>query len=568
MFATLAAALAVLVRILDPLVARSLDVGLAASVATTAGGCWWARRRTDARAAPYRKRPDAQDVQGTLAVVGAAVVLVVGLGITLVPRIASSDFGSHGGLVTWIDQHHEVPSLDEWSSSLAVYPTGGHVVAASGSAFTPLEPLESLWIVAILGVVGQWPLVMLLGRLVRSRTTARAQWLSAAGVLLLVVGLYRYTIGIATFDFFFAQLWGLFLAVAAVTRAGLALHRNEPPSFWVLPVGVLTLGSLLAYPQGSVVAGGAALALLFTARMPTAVRRLIMFTIVCAVVGGVLYLRTTVYWSRFLLAGGAGEVARPTLSLFGGPLAIAACALGVVVLLRHRARAASVVVGAALGPALVIAGMVSLRAGFPVEVEIADYRIAKNLYGLVPFAAVIGGVGLQVAVDWLLGGLTSWSAGPLAELRRTIRGTLRGTFLGTLLDVLLGVAAPAAMVAVLAVGLIAVRDPKRAAVRPIYDRDLYQLGMSLPERLRTATGVPGPWVTVNAMRWAGIGPMVSAVDPITFPRELRWDNWPAAPVLEDYLLVSGPLAARYLERPGVRVVERRGAAVLLTRLPK
>ena len=45
--------------------------------------------------------------------------------------------------------------------------------------------------------------------------------------------------------------------------------------------------------------------------------------------------------------------------------------------------------------------MISLRAGFPVRLAVSDYRIAKNVYGLVPLLVVFAAVGAAELAGWV-----------------------------------------------------------------------------------------------------------------------------------------------------------------------
>ncbi len=380
--------------------------------------------------------------------------------------------------------------------------------------------------------------------------------------LIVVVLMFRYTIGIVTFDFFYGQLVGEWLVVAGVAQAVAVLRRGgEKHAVGWGKVGVLALGSILVYPQVSVVMLGAVGVTLFTTPMRRKTRIALVSSLCVAGAIGVAVLRKTVYWSSTLIAGSPGESARPNVRDIGGP-AIAAMALlgvGLMAWRLRRSRELAPVLGGLAGPLLVVGAMLALRAGFPVRLAVSDYRLVKNFYSLTPFAviavAVAGEAIFSLLRCWLTPAVTPGGVGNDhrdADLQISPRRfrELVGISLVTGL----------ASVAMLLV------DYPRVAVRPIYDRDVYVLGRSLPKSVReNDLGVTGTWVAVNVMRWSGVGPLVTNANPVEFPRSVQWEKWPDKTVPTKYLLVSRQLAPRFASRAGVVVDRERGNAVLLRR---
>ncbi len=543
---TFVAVLAAVTRVIAALVDRSVPIG--AGVALL--GMTVAIVRDPLR--PSLPTPAINRLEPHLGAAALAAVQVLvawqwlrRVGFSLVPRSGSSDFGSHGGLVTWIAEQRGLPSPERWNSSLSNYPVGGHLPAGLLSWVTGIAPLESLWIVAMMAIMGLWPLLSLIARLSgRSRS-----WWSGALILVFVFAAYRYTVGIITFDFFFAQLMGQWLAVAGVARivaviAGPAQSDAARPG-WLIWAAWCAAGSVLAYPQGSVVVLGSLAASLCFGPMSRRLRVGLLAAGAMVGIAAVAALSRTVYWNLDLLAGSPGQLVQVNLADVGGPVSLVFAAMGLVALaaaVRTR-RCAVPVIGALAGPLLVVVAMLSLRAGFPISVNVSDYRVVKNVYSLIPMAVVCAAVGTESLVNWLLTGLPS--------LRRRVDGSW-----GWL---------PTAAVGCVAVfTLYAVRSPT-AAVRQIYDRDLYRLARALPPEQRLKVGLVAPWVEVNVMRWVGIGPPVRADQPTEFPRTERWRAWPDPAVDTDELLVAGPYAARYRARKGVTVVKEVGSAVLLRR---
>ncbi len=556
------------------------------------------------RSRPPRLRPPrwrAQALALGLIQLVVAVMLIRRLGTGLVPRAGSSDFGSHGGIVTWIVENRAMPSPARWPATLAAYPSGGHLAAGLASLLTPFEPLEALWGFTLLALIGTWPVLCLLARLV----AVRRPWLTSALTLFFIFSAYRYTVGIVTYDYFFAQLTGQWLALSGVVRVVADLrrmHDSQPvhvdradpnasiqrdnmsdqhkretgrprlaglgivaPSW----VGIVLAGAVLSYPQSAVLLLGCIGSVLLFGPLPRRVRSWLMLGAVGTVALFLVVLSRTVYWNVQLLAGTPGEVAHIALADVGGQLGVGLAGVGLAFLLRSFVTKPwmAAFVGAAAGPICVVVAMLSLRAGFPVRVDVSDYRVAKNLYGLVPLGVVCAAIATAFCIGWIIDHLPKQRN--LREITRleTRSETRAGTRSETARPAL---ALSESWVLLLATGLLAcfalgaVRSPT-VAVRRIYDPDLYKLGRSLPEQQRTAVGLVAPWVEVYIMRWSGIGPPIDAAHPAEFPRTERWRAWPDPTAEAEYLLVSGPFAKRYSARPGVVIERRLGSAVLLKR---
>jgi hypothetical protein len=557
---TFAAALAVSVKVLSGVLDRSLVPGFVCALIITALIMWFSRAVVTSSDASFS--PDAIVAWVTQMV--CVAVVVRGLGVTLIPRIRSSDFGGHAGLVTWITEHGGLPTSDRWPVAMSNYPPGSHVLPAAFAWITGRSPLEMLWLVAVLGAVSQWPLLVMLTRAL-SRTHS---WWVGLSVLMFVFGTFRLTVGMISADFFFAQMMGQWMALASVTWTVLALRQRLPVRHWVPGVAICAAGSFVAYPQVSVVAAGAVAVGVAAMPMKRRTRALLFVVPVVGGLIGLLALSRTVYWSSQLLAGSAGATIKPSVRVLGGPVILATAAAGLVLMTVQvrRDRFIAPVIGALLGPFLVIAAMLSLRAGFPVKLAVSDYRVVKNTFAVVPYATVAAAVAGERVWLWLLSGFRGFGFGEVpgptgpgqhgpGQHGPGQHGRRRGKSAGI-----------AVLVASAVVVSLLVVHPLRSGVRPIYDRQAYELGRTLPERQRQSNlGLAGPWVEVAVMRWAGIGPLVTDARPVEFPRSNQWKRWPDSSVAEDFLLVSGPFVAVYAKRPGVKIVKRRGAAVLLTR---
>jgi hypothetical protein len=195
-----------------------------------------------------------------------------------------------------------------------------------------------------------------------------------------------------------------------------------------------------------------------------------------------------------------------------------------------------------LAPLLVIVAMLAMRRGFPIDIQFTNYRLLKNIFGLVPYATIAAGVGAGLCAQWL------GTAAPRVARRLPLIG-------------------PAVAAAVFAVVIAGLHRPQNS-LRPNYSRDAYLLGLSLPPQVVNGDlGLAGPGFGVYTLRWSGIGPIFEPNLPEDIPRSVRWERWPDPSLPEDYLLVSGPWRDRYLNLPGVMLEQRRGEAVLLRRAP-
>lgn len=557
------AALAFTTKVLGLFIHRALLVATpVAAVALVAAITFDATRPRRHRTARWQPAALALAV----AQVAVAATFLWRIGVDLVPRVSSSDFGSHGGIVTWIADNQTMPSPSRWSATLSAYPSGGHLAAALLSMISPLQPLESLWVVTLIALIGTWPVLCLMARHLATRTP----WFASALVLFFVFAAYRYTVGIVTYDYFFAQLTGQWLAFSGVARilCDLRRMRSHSPEMGPGPphltgigvvspiwIAVVLAGSVLCYPQSSVLLLGCLGAVVLFGPVPRRIRYGLILGCLSAIAVFLAILSRTLYWNVQLLAGFHGEVAHVRLGDVGGPIGVLLAVLGLILVVwSARSSPSSIAfVGAVVGPAAVVMAMISLRAGFPVRVNVSDYRIAKNVYGLAPLGAVCAAIATSTCFGWILDHLP-------AELRREVSHPAADRSDRIQSNWLMPIGAGFA--ACLALG--AVRAPG-VAVRRIYDPDLYNLGLSLPPAQRVSVGLVAPWVEVNIMRWAGIGQPIGPDAPVEFPRTERWRTWPDDRVQTDYLLVSGPLAQRYKARRGVVVERQLGSAMLLHR---
>ena len=478
------------------------------------------------------------------------------------PTTFTVDAAHHAALVNWmVDRGHIPRGIQPELTSFSGYPLWGHVVPAIASSITGLEPITSLWLVALASVVLQWPLTALIVRAVsRSRS-----WAVTAVPMLVMILTWRFTIGLATWDFFFAQLVSLFMAVAGVAFIASAEAVGSPIRQWLPAAAVFSAAALFTYPQQAIIVPLAAAAALLTrryARRPsTAAVAGVAVAAFIFVALAVVLLRSQNYLTpQALLGAGEGSVTQPSMRTLGGWLPTALAIVGGFVLIaraRKHDGAAGAAFGAAAGPTLLGLGLWAAQRGLVVHLDVTSYRITKNVYSALPFVAVLAAAGVGWAFE-------RWST------RSTLRPPL------------------ALAVSVIAVLAVSSRPkPLSGVAVPLVSRDATTLGTWAREHLDVrSVGVVGPGLEPYTLWFsallrpvptdpAGLDASTAVATylrgdaPANTPLTLvstRWSAWPQGPSTESYLLVSGlPLVRTYSARSGVKILRRQGAAAILER---
>jgi hypothetical protein len=479
-------------------------------------------------------------------------------GVLFAPVTFSVDVAHHGGLVAWIADHDGLPrSFQPELGGQSRYPAGAHSVAAVVSRLSGQAPVTGMWLVSVAWVVLLWWTSSAVAvRLGRSRSLA---WVAVP----VVVGLagWRYTIGMVGYDFFFAQLGGMWLGWGTV--AVIVALRSAPLPAWVVPAaGVLgTVACLLTYPQAAPVPALAVVADALGGRLAgvTARRRLAAAAAVLAMGTAALLVARGMGIDLSVIAGaGEGERAPLTLASIGGPIVALLLVAGIVELVAAtgaRRPGAAAALGATAAPALLAVGMAALRLPVFGSVPVVFYRIAKNAYTVAPGLLIGATLAVAAACEALVSALApsagddGVSAAPLE--RRGVRAALGGT------AVLLALGAIQAPVQRTLLERPALSRDEQAAAAWAHDNlDPDDVGVSM----RALDGYQAWWIALRR-------PTREAASGWGAPLRLtRWDAWPDA-TPERFLVASGFLAERALARPGVTVVHRSGDAVVLERSP-
>lgn len=523
--------------------ASSLVVAATVALALTAG-CGWALRRW--LVALERPRP------GLLLAVLAAPATMVALirwpfsGVLFAPVTFSVDVAHHGGLVAWIADHDGLPrSFQPELGGQSRYPAGAHGVAAFVSRLTGQAPVTAMWLVAVAWVVLLWWTSSAIAvRLGRSRALA---WVAVP----VVIGLagWRYTIGMVGYDFFFAQLGGMWLGWGTV--AVIVALRPAPLPAWVVPAfGVVgTVACLLTYPQAAPVPAMAVAADALAGRLGSTSWRLRLAGAAAVAAMGVaaLLVARGMDIDLSVIAGaGEGERAPLTLASIGGLIVAVVLVAGLAELTGAawaKRPGAAAALGAVAAPALLAVGMAALRLPVFGSVPVVSYRIAKNAYTAAPGLLIGATLAVATAVEALLRALKS------TPERRGLRAGLGGA---AALLALGAIQAPVQRTLLERPALS--RDEQAAAAWAHDNLDPSEVGVSM----RALDGYHAWWIALRR-------PTGEAASGWGAPLRLtRWDTWPQN-VPERYLVASGFLAERAMGREGVTVLHRSGDAVVLER---
>ncbi len=527
------------------LIGRSSFVAAVLASVTLAGGvAAVAFRRSDCNEL-HPLRLSSADLLVLVAVAGALVgVWSRGLQRTLgSPVVYGVDPARHVSMTAWIVEHQRlVQGVEPQLGGLSNYPPGGHVLAAMLSWSTGTTPLAATWIVVVASIA----MAMLLVAALAGEVTPECNALPGlvAGCLYLVA--WRFTIGMATYEFFFSQAVGIALSLGGVLVVVVGLNTRVSWWRWAPAAAVTAIASFVTYPQQALVVPAAFAVGLWCwwrrDRVGFSIRAIgvALGALSLSSVAGVVILRRSGYLSSGAFFG-VGEGAVTTLSVgrVGGWVPVVLVAWGMLSCVRltmQRVPVASVVLVSLAVPVGLASGLWLLQHGVLFRAPVTQYRIAKNVFTAVPLAAVVAGVGVGSILR-------------PAMLRSRV------------------VALGAAFVMVIVPWQPRMMGTTR---QPIVSADGYALARWAATWYNTTDiGLAGPELEPFTLWIAGLRrPLDSdAVMEELVPRATRWADWPTGDTKEHYLLVSGNrLVARYAHRPGVKLVRRQGSAALFKRV--
>ncbi len=529
--------------------AQSLEAAAVLSILST-GALGAVLARCGVRVA----RPSVGQLAAVLAAPATMVALLLGpiRGVVFAPVTFSVDVAHHGALVAWIADHGALPtSFQPELAGQSRYPAGSHAVAALVARLSGQAPITAMWLVSLAWVVLVW---WTAAAIATRLTGGRALALAATPV---VVGLaaWRYTLGMVTYDYFYAQLggmwlaWGVVAAIVAARRAGL-------PSWAVPGLGVLGVAAaLLTYPQAAPVA---ALAVVGDALAGTGVgsrwhgRRLAgaAAAVVAMGVAALLVARGIGIDLAAIAGSGEGERAPLTLASVGGGLVAALLVVGLVELaacVRRRVPGAGAVVGATVAPGLLALGLAALRLPLFGSVPVIGYRIAKNAYTAAPGLLVGATVAVTAAATAL------WRA--VGGERTPGRAAVLVRPVTALTGALVAGAAITAPVQRTVLERPSLSRSEQAASEWAHEHlDPADVGVAM----RGLAGYHAWWIALRRPAEGATGVFGAPL------RVTRWDTWPDGSP-ERHLVASGFLAQRAMAHEGVTVLHRVGDAVVLER---
>lgn len=474
------------------------------------------------------------------------------------PHLFGVDAAHHGAIVRWITDTGRLPEPGPRLEGLAAYPVGAHLIAAVLTTLSGQTPISGMWWTAIGAAASQLFALVWLTRM----CSPRRSYTGVGVAIVLWLGAWHFGIGAVTISFFFAQvvavsfsLVGVGLVVLGAT--GLAWR------VWLPATLVLLVATVVTFPQNAVVIPGALGVLAVMRTVPRLramsrrrrLRALVGFGAVLVVVGGVFFRRAanSPYLTRQAFYGlGEGALPPLTITAVGGLLAIALFGAGMIEILARawRGDRPALVLSAALAaPGSVLLGLAVLRwVGEPVTM----YRITKNFYVILPLLCVAAGVAVtQLEVAKAFGrwrGRYPW----LTRVAALGPGRARAVFaVATLL---------------IALGVTLRPGPLRLTSEPLVNQDAYKLGTYAANTYDVRDiGVAGEGISTYVLWFVLLHE--NTLDPADqlAQRLTVWDDWPNGKRDERYLLVDASVAGRFEARPGVKVVARRGGALLLER---
>ncbi len=493
-------------------------------------------------ALPLVPRPTKRDAFVLAAYATVAGLLFLGplRGSNFAPLTFSVDAAHHGAAIEWMTSAKIIPSGPVPTlGGQAGYPFGSYTLASLVAWAAHLSPYRTMWLLSIALVISCWMICASLVE-VSIGPTARA---FALVPVPLALAAWRFTLGMVTRDFFYAQLVGIWLSLSSV--AGIAWwsarHARLGATACLAVLG--SIACLFTYPQ---VAPIPLAALTFEVLRAKFNKRALMILVAvggAGVVSAAFFVRMFGI-NRAALAGvGEGERAPVTIAAAGGLFTIWLLSVGLMELLvRKRGRVGiGAIVGGASAPLLVAAGLAALRLPMFGSLPVTGYRIEKNLYALAPFAIVVASIGVVSSVG---------------EFRRILDLTRSWQ-----------TAVVAALGLVVASASLLGPTSRTLSTRPVITQDEYQ-AMTWATRRWPAEEIGMSFRDFGAYHlwWLKSGRPADEVNssmgaPL---RMTRWDGWPDDSP-EKYLVTSGWLAKKYRSIPGVTVKFSSGDAFVLER---
>jgi hypothetical protein len=494
-----------------------------------------------------RVRVSRRDVAAIAAIAGAAALLlfITLRGSLFAPMTFSVDAAHHGATIEWMRAHQIIPSGTKATidtiGGQAGYPAGSYTLASVLSWAARIAPVRAMWLFSVALVVAIW---MICASLVEAVVGKLARPFVLVPVIFSLAA-WRFTLGMITRDFFFAQLVGIWLAFSAVAAIAWWSTHDVGNGTLIAVTGLCTAACLFTYPQTAPIPLLALIVELLRVRITKRSLAIILGLAVVGV-GGAFAFARLLGIDRTVLSGvGEGERAPIQLSTAGGWLAVWLLIIGafdLVVSLRHR-RGSRAIVGGLAAPALLALGLASLRLPIFGSLPVTGYRIEKNLYTLAPFGMLLATIGIVRA---------------LTELIEFLRPRLAPHAKAVLFSV--GSASVAA-------GSFFASTPRTLSSRPVISTGQYQaMNWARHHAEPTDIGMSFSDLAAYHLWWLKSGRSVADVNAAMGAplRMTKWDDWPSKEP-ERFLVTSGWLAQEFQKIPGVTVRFSSGDAVVLER---
>lgn len=450
----------------------------------------------------------------------------------LFPVAKSVDAAHHGAMVDWIARNGRLPSrIEPELRQFSEYFLLPHRLVALICSFFGVSPMRALGVCGLLALG-----IVLLGiaRLADRYTAASLGTLEGHCAAFLVFPcaflVSHFTIGSLAENYFFGQMVALAFGLAACV----AIAAQAPPVLVILSGAA----SIAAYPLQAPLVPGVLVILGLLTRDRRHLRSL----------AGVLGVGIPALLVQYPYLGASramstdeGSITTLTLSRGGGILFGTLVGAGVFSIVRSLAAiggrtrtgatAGTVVLG---GFALTVIQHIAFRAAASQGI-VSNYAAGKIIFMVAPFAVCLAAIG---------------AAATFSTLLRSSTFVIGAT---ALCGILLVASDPSLSMN----SVPPMRADAYALARWVRDRK----DVARPEEV----GVVGDGLTPYSVRWAALG---SPIDYYAQPGAVAgspWRNWPVDSTTKYVIVVGARRVETYVARPGVRLIARRGSAVLLMR---